>query len=86
MKKSVFLAAFFWAALPALAQDPATWLSSLPQAKDYVQKRASSYDRSGANADYREIAPGETLTLLDEPGPALISHLWITIDSEVRTT
>jgi hypothetical protein len=82
MKKSVLLVALFAATLPALAQDPATWLSSLPQAKDYVQKRASSYDRSGGNADYREIAPGETLTLLDEPGPALISHLWITIDSE----
>ncbi len=82
MKKSVLLAAVFAATLPALAQDPATWLSSLPQAKDYVQKRASSYDRSGANADYREIAPGETLTLLDEPGPALISHVWITIDSD----
>ena len=24
------------------------WISSLPQAKDYVQHRASSYDRSGA--------------------------------------
>ena len=51
----------------------------LPQAKNYVQKRASSYDRSGGNADYREIGAGETLTLLDEAGPALISHIWVTL-------
>ncbi len=82
MKKWILAAALVAVVLPALAQDPATWLSSLPKAKDYVQKRASSYDRSGANADYREIAAGETLTLLDDSGPALISHVWITIDAE----
>ena len=68
--------------LPLLAQDPATWLSNLPQAKDYVQKRVSSYDRSGGNGDARTIAAGETLTLLDEAGPGLISHLWVTIASD----
>src|SRR6266852_4189303 len=66
-------------ALTAHAQDPNTWLSTLPQAKDYVQKRASSYDRSGANADFRTIAPGDTLTLMDESGPGLVSHIWVTI-------
>jgi hypothetical protein len=68
--------------LSLLAQDPATWLSNLPQAKDYVQKRASSYDRSGGNGDARTIATGETLTLLDEAGPGLISHVWVTIASD----
>jgi hypothetical protein len=58
------------------------WLGSLPQAKDYVQHRVSSYDRSGANADAREIAPGATLTLLDVNGPAIISHIWVTIASD----
>ncbi|HKU27156.1 MAG TPA: glycoside hydrolase family 172 protein, partial [Candidatus Sulfotelmatobacter sp.] len=69
---------------PAMAssQDPAGWVSSLPQAKDYIQKRASSYDRSGANADFRPIAPGETLTLLDDSGPGLITHVWVTIASD----
>src|SRR5579862_3361349 len=65
-----------------VAQNPATWLSSLPQAKDYVQHRSSSYDRSGGNADARSIAPGETLTLLDENGPGLVSHVWVTIASD----
>jgi len=57
-------------------------LADLPKAKNYVLKRASSYDRSGANADYRTIAPGETLTVLDQSGPGLISHIWITIASD----
>jgi hypothetical protein len=56
-------------------------LQSLMQPHDYLQKRASSYDRTGGNADYREIKPGDTLTLLDESGPAVITHLWITIAS-----
>jgi D-arabinan exo alpha-(1,3)/(1,5)-arabinofuranosidase (non-reducing end) len=68
--------------LSASAQDSTTWLNNLPQAKDYVQHRASSYDRSGANADFRTIAPGETLTVLDESGPGLISHVWFTIASD----
>jgi len=82
MKKSLLIAVFCVVVLPALAQDSSAWLSTLPQAKDYVQKRASSYDRSGGNADYREIGAGETLTLLDDVGPGLISHIWITIDSD----
>jgi Protein of unknown function (DUF2961) len=64
------------------AQDPTGWLSDLPRAKDYVQKRASSYDRSGGNADARQIAAGETLVLLDDAGPGLVSHIWVTIASD----
>src|SRR5271167_539679 len=82
MKKFLTIAVFCAVTLPILAQDTGAWLSSLPQPKDYIQKRASSYDRSGGNADYREIAAGETLTLLDAFGPGLISHLWITIASD----
>jgi hypothetical protein len=65
----------------AQAQTPDGWLANLPQAKDYVEKRSSSYDRSGGNADAREIAPGATLTLLDADGPAVVSHIWLTIAS-----
>ena len=64
------------------SQDPSVWLGTMPQAREYVQKLASSYDRTGANADFRPIAPGETLTLLDDAGPGLISHLWFTIASD----
>jgi len=65
----------------AIAQDRGGWISSLPQVRDYIQKRSSSYDRSGGNDDARPIASGETLVLLDEPGPGLVSHLWVTIAS-----
>ncbi|MGA9527354.1 MAG: glycoside hydrolase family 172 protein [Terriglobales bacterium] len=58
-----------------------TQLSSLDLLHTYVQKRASSYDRTGGNDDFVKIAPGETATLLDDRGPGLITHLWITIAS-----
>lgn len=64
------------------AQSASEWLAGLPQAKDYVQKRASSYDRSGGNADYRRIAPGEALVLMDERGPGEITHFWSTMWAE----
>jgi len=53
----------------APAQTPDGDLANLPQAKDYLEKRSSSYDQSGGNADARPIAPGATLTLLDTDGP-----------------
>ena len=64
------------------AQSASEWLAGLPEVKDYVQKRASSYDRSGGNADYRRIAPGETLALMDERGPGEITHFWTTMWAE----
>jgi hypothetical protein len=66
----------------ALAQDRSEWLTNLPKAKDYVQKRASSYDRSGGNFDLRRLPAGETLTLLEDTGPAIITHIWITLTSD----
>lgn len=57
-------------------------LGALTQPHDYVQKRISSYDRSGGNADYRTIAPGETLTVVDEAGPGVITHVWFTLASD----
>lgn len=80
----VFLAYAIAVALlarPAIGQDLSGMLSSLTEPHDYVQHRVSSYDRTGGNADYREIAPGQTFTLLDEAGPGVITHVWITIAS-----
>ena len=82
MKRTLLPLLIFSFTLTAAAQDPTTWLNDLPRAKDYVQHRASSYDRSGGNADARPIEPGATLTLMDENGPGLISHIWITIASD----
>src|SRR5580698_9272974 len=54
----------------------------LTRPQDYVLKRVSSYDRSGGNADYRKIAPGQTLTVLDVDGPATLTHIWFTLASD----
>jgi len=58
------------------------WIGGLANPHDYVQKRVSSYDRSGGNEDFRTIPPGETLTILDEPGPGIVTHIWFTFSSE----
>jgi hypothetical protein len=82
MKRLFSMVSFCLLSLPLLSQDAATWLTTLPAPKDYVLKRVSSYDRSGANADFRSIAAGETLTVLDEAGPGLITHFWCTIATD----
>jgi hypothetical protein len=79
VRNLLWLLVFFMFCPQAFAQSFNDWLADLPQAKDYVQKRASSYDRSGGNADYRKIAPGETLVLLDDRGPGEITHIWSTM-------
>jgi Protein of unknown function (DUF2961) len=71
----------FVASVSVLAQS-SDWLGALPRPHDYTLKRVSSYDRSGGNADFRPIPPGETLTLLDEPGPGTITHIWFTLAAD----
>ena len=62
-----------------LAQDGA--LANLITPHDYIQKRVSSYDKSGGNADAIHVAAGATATLLDVDGPGVITHVWFTIAS-----
>jgi hypothetical protein len=61
------------------AQTLGPMLGSLATPHHYVLKTVSSYDRTGGNADYRPIAPGATLTVMDADGPGVITHLWMTI-------
>jgi Protein of unknown function (DUF2961) len=77
-------ASFFVLAASLHAQMSDALLSDLSKPSDYVLKRVSSYDRTGGNDDYRPLAAGETLTLLDEAGPGEISHIWITIADDER--
>jgi hypothetical protein len=84
MRKLTILIAIFALAAPALAQNSGNLSGLMPdlvEPHDYVLKRASSYDRTGANADFRKLPAGETLTLLEEPGPGVVTHIWITIAS-----
>ena len=54
-------------------------LDYLPYIKEYRAKRISSWDRTGGNEDYVSIEKGDTLTIAEIRGPAVIKHIWITI-------
>jgi hypothetical protein len=56
-----------------------SWQPDLTQQQIYKLYRASSSDPTGANADSRQIAPGQTFTVLDTAGPGMVSHIWFTI-------
>jgi Protein of unknown function (DUF2961) len=57
-------------------------LGDLARLRDYKNRRSSSYDKTGGNADYAVIAPGQTVTLLDAAGPGIVTHIWFTINSD----
>ena len=61
--------------------DSSAPLWNLATPHDYTQKRSSSYERNGGNADFRPIPAGETLTILDDSGPGVVTHIWFTIAS-----
>ena len=66
---------------PLLAQTQLTPKIDVTQQQDYVLKRVSSSDPSGANADFRQVDPGGVLTLVDANGPGMLTHIWITVAS-----
>jgi hypothetical protein len=70
---------------PSSSAQTATTQVDLTQPQDYVLKRVSSFDRSGGNADYRQILPGQTLTVLDVNGPGTLTHVWFTLSSREAT-
>jgi hypothetical protein len=47
--------------------------------------RSSSWDRTGANADHVVVESGASHALLDVPGAGIITHLWITVNTENPT-
>jgi len=51
-------------------------LGSLPRLRHCRVRRASSYDRSGGNADYIFVQPGETKCFAQLPGAGVIRHIW----------
>jgi hypothetical protein len=56
-------------------------LSDLPRLRDWRRRRASSWDRSGGNADFWVLGPGETRPLAEVAGPGCIRHIWMTLAS-----
>jgi hypothetical protein len=47
--------------------------------------RSSSWDRSGANADHVVVESGASHALLDTAGAGVVTHLWITVNTENPT-
>jgi len=58
---------------------PIGTLFDLSKADTWKTQRESSYDRSGANVDFRRIAPGGRLVLLDVEGSGIVTRLWFAL-------
>lgn len=52
--------------------------------KNAKTKRQSSWERSGRNADFWLIDPGESRVIADIKGPGLITHIWMTTGHHYR--
>ncbi len=57
-------------------------LNELTRALPFRARRESSYDRTGANMDWREVAPGSSLTLMDLEATGEIRHIWMAVGTE----
>ena len=69
-------------AAPAPPDDSAPdTLFSLARLRSYKNRRSSSWDRTGGNADFVPVEPGASATLLDVTGSGVITHIWFTINS-----
>ena len=53
--------------------------SSLLVASGASSRRASSWDRSGANRDRVEVGPNQTVTLLESDQPGCVNHIYLVI-------
>jgi Protein of unknown function (DUF2961) len=70
-------------AVPAsLAEPMCDDLFSLARLRSYNNRRSSSWDRTGGNADFVRVEPGASATLLDVTGPGVVTHIWFTINSQ----
>jgi hypothetical protein len=75
------IAGLLLAALIAPAQTSAQEgpLGDLYLAREGGLAHYSSHDTTGGNADFRPIAPGQTLVLVDHEGAGVVRRWWITI-------
>jgi hypothetical protein len=56
-----------------------SFLEEMMRLKDVRSKRVSSWDRTGGNWDFLNIAAGETATLADISGAGCIRHVYVTV-------
>ena len=85
MRKLGFLLTILTLPASTVAQNLSGLFPDITQQQNYVLKRVSSYDRTGANEDMRRMEAGETLTVFEEAGPGVITHLWFTIASAEKS-
>lgn len=69
--------------IPATAQPTGGALDALIHHPEGEARRASSSNADlTRNGDARSIEPGQTLVLMDEDGPGIITHFWNTIAAD----
>ncbi|MGD0157567.1 MAG: DUF2961 domain-containing protein [Terracidiphilus sp.] len=54
---------------------------ALARLRHYKNLRSSSWDRTGGNADWVAVEPGQATTVLDAKGAGVVTHIWFTINS-----
>ena len=54
-------------------------LGDLARLRPGRRRRASSWDRSGANADFVLLKPGETRAICEVEGAGVVRHIWCTM-------
>ena len=64
-----------------MAAGTADDLFAMARLRSYKNRRSSSWDRTGANADWVRVEPGQAAVLFDAEGAGVITHLWFTISS-----
>ena len=78
-RRLVALAALLLPAASVAAQSGGSSLDALMRPRDGRIVHYSSFDSAQRNDDFRRIAPGETLTLLDHRGAGVVRRWWLTI-------
>jgi hypothetical protein len=57
----------------------AVTIPNYARVQNHQTLKQSTYDRTGGNDDFRNIAPGGTLEVFQSSGPGVITHVWFTI-------
>ncbi len=65
----------------ASGADAPAELFAMAKLQSYKNRRSSSWDRTGGNADWVTVDPGQTATVLDVQGAGVVTHIWFTINS-----
>ena len=60
-------------------------LAGLANPRQGTTKHEGSWDRSGGNGDMRGINAGQTITIFDAKGPAVVHRFWVTIAPRIDT-